>query len=62
MALSGETLDELVRPHLKAEWDAVKSQWFPSEQNYLYDLREPGGIYFTDKQTLLELWHSINLL
>ena len=43
MALSGETLDELVKPHLKAEWDVVKKHWFPSEQNYLHDLREPGG-------------------
>ena len=43
MALSGQTLDELVKPHLKNEWETVKKEWFPSEDNYLHDLREPGG-------------------
>ena len=42
MSLSAQTLDELVKPHLKTEWDTVKRQWFPSEENYAHDLREPG--------------------
>ena len=42
MALSGRTLDELVKPQLKTEWEVAKKEWFPSSDNYAYDLREPG--------------------
>ena len=45
MALSAETLDELVKPELKEEWNAKKHQWFPrtdSEENAAFDKRTPG--------------------
>ena len=42
MALSGQSLDELVKPHLRVEWESAKKKWFPSEENYAHDLREPG--------------------
>lgn len=42
MALSGQTLDELVKPHLRLEWESAKKKWFPSNENYAHDLREPG--------------------
>ena len=48
LALSGETLDELVRPELKEEWEANKHKWFPrtdTPDNIDYDRRKPG-IYF----------------
>ena len=45
MALSGETLDELVKPELKEEWEQIKHQWFPrtdTPENAAYDRRTPG--------------------
>ena len=46
MALSGSTLEELVKPDLRDEWEKEKKVWFPSKENYAYDLREPGKISF----------------
>ena len=46
MALSGSTLEELVKPDLRDEWEKEKKVWFPSMENYAYDLREPGKISF----------------
>ena len=46
MALSGSTLEELVKPDLRDEWEKEKKVWFPSEENYAYDVREPGKISF----------------
>jgi len=45
MALSGATLDELVKPKLKEEWLVVKRAWFPrtdTAENAAYDKRTPG--------------------
>ena len=45
LALSGETLDELVKPHLQNEWHQNKHLWFPkvdTPENAAYDRRTPG--------------------
>ena len=45
MALSGRSIDELVKPELKSEWLAEKSNWFPrtdTRENALFDSRTPG--------------------
>ncbi len=45
MALSGESLDELVKPDMKNEWEEVKANWFPrtdTAENQAYDRRTPG--------------------
>ena len=45
MAISAPTLDELVKPELKAEWDAIKTQWFPradTPEHAAFDRRTPG--------------------
>ena len=38
-------MDELVKPHLRTEWDRLKSQWFPrtdTPEHAAYDRRTPG--------------------
>ncbi len=47
MALSGSCLDDVVRSELKNEWEKEKENWFPSVDNYAYDLREPGNLHNT---------------
>jgi hypothetical protein len=42
MALSGPTLDDIVKPELKNEWVVEKKRWFPRPENLETDLREPG--------------------
>ena len=45
LALSANTLDELVKPHLRKEWKLVKEKWFPrndTPENVAYDRRTPG--------------------
>ena len=45
MALSGQTLDELVKPGMEEEWEDVKKDWFPrtdTAENRAYDKRTPG--------------------
>ncbi len=45
MALSGQTLDEVVKPDMKQDWDEVKKSWFPRDdtaENQAYDKRTPG--------------------
>jgi hypothetical protein len=46
MALAGDTLDELVKPNLRAEWTNSKIDWFPrsdTPENAAYDKRTPGN-------------------
>ena len=45
MALSGKSLDELVKPELREEWGVAKAAWFPrtdTTENEAYDTRTPG--------------------
>ena len=45
IAFAGETLDELVYPHLKKEFEKEKGKWFPREHPESaknYDKRKPG--------------------
>ena len=44
MALSAESLEELIKPELRKEWGPVKQTWFPREdaEHSLYDKRTPG--------------------
>ena len=44
MALSAESLEELIKPELREEWGTVKQTWFPREdaEHSLYDKRTPG--------------------
>ena len=47
MALSGETLDDVVREDMRDEWSSVKRQWFPrtdTKENIAYDKRTPGEL------------------
>ena len=46
MALSGSSLEEVVKPELRGEWESEKKNWFPSSENYAHDLREPGKSNF----------------
>ena len=46
MALSGSSLEEVVKPDLRDEWKKEKKFWFPSTENYAHDLREPGKTSF----------------
>lgn len=42
MVLAGETIDDLVKPHLKEEWlRDVKPRWFVCDDS-LEQKREPG--------------------
>ena len=43
MALSGSSLDDVVRPELRSEWEREKEIWFPRDEHYSHDLREPGN-------------------
>ncbi len=46
MALSGETLDDVVKPSMKTEWEEAKKHWFPrtnTPENRAYDKRTPGN-------------------
>ena len=45
MALSGESLDELIKPDMRQEWQDIKHDWFPrtdTPENEAYDKRTPG--------------------
>ena len=45
MALSGESIEALVKPHLSAEFQKIKSDWFPrtdTKEHALHDKRTPG--------------------
>ena len=47
MALSSDSLDDLVKPEMRDEWLTVKPLWFPrcdSEENRAYDKRTPGRV------------------
>ena len=47
LALSGATLDELVKPSLRAEWDSLKTQWFPrtdTPEHAAHDRRTTGNL------------------
>lgn len=47
MALSGEKLDDLIKPELREEWDVVKAAWFPrtdTPESAAYDKRTPGEL------------------
>ena len=47
MALSADSIHELVKPELREEWDRIKNQWFPRDdttENIAHDLRTPGYI------------------
>ena len=53
MALSGDSLDALVKPGLQREWEDVKNAWFPrtdTPEHEAYDRRTPGKY-----STILEL-------
>jgi len=45
MALAGDSVDALVKPELREEFEAVKSSWFPrndTPEHAAYDKRTPG--------------------
>ena len=45
LAISGKSLDEVVREELMDEWEKEKLSWFPRTDtlsNAAYDKREPG--------------------
>ena len=45
MAISAPTLDELVKPEKRAEWETIKHQWFPrtdTQEHVAFDRRKPG--------------------
>ena len=45
IALSANSLDDIVKPHLRTEWDSIKQKWFPRDdnaKNAAYDRRTPG--------------------
>ena len=45
MALGGDSVDALVKPELREEFEAVKDQWFPrtdTKENAAYEKRTPG--------------------
>lgn len=45
MALSGDCLDAVIKPHLQEEFNRVKNQWFPrtdTPANAAFDKRTPG--------------------
>ena len=45
MALSANTLDDVIKPHLQREFSQVKQRWFPrtdTQENSAYDKRTPG--------------------
>ena len=46
MALSANTLDELVKVSLRDEWSSVKKKWFPrTDEHQDFDKRTPGNYY-----------------
>ena len=45
MALAGDSVEELVKPELREEYEKIKDQWFPrtdSPEHAAYDKRTPG--------------------
>ncbi len=59
MALSGDSLDALVKPGMEEEWEDVKKSWFPrtdTAENRAYDKRTPGKIWL--KETVV-IYNSI---
>ena len=45
MALSAESIEAVIKPELRDEFKAVKSQWFPrtdTADNAAFDTRTPG--------------------
>ena len=40
--MTEKTLDELVKPELKDEWELAKKKWFVSNQESAAELRRPG--------------------
>ena len=46
MALSGASLEEVIKSELRGEWESEKKIWFPSSENYAHDLREPGELFW----------------
>ena len=45
MAISGESLDAIIKPSLRVEFETNKHQWFPrtdTPANKAYDKRTPG--------------------
>ena len=45
MALAGDSIEALVKPELRAAWEAEKGLWFPRTDtavNRAYDRRTPG--------------------
>ena len=44
LALSAESLDELIKPEDEPDWKVVKQQRFPRPEHKAYDKRTPGMI------------------
>ena len=44
LALSAESLDELIKPKDETEWKVIKQQRFPRPEHKAYDKRTPGMI------------------
>ena len=45
LAISGRTLDDVIRPELREQWEMVKTKWFPrtdTPENIAFDKRTPG--------------------
>ena len=45
MAVTGDSLDDMIKPGLEIEWQKTKTKWFPRTENKTvaaYDLRTPG--------------------
>ena len=45
MALSGDSLDDIIKPELRDEWVNEKQKWFPrtdTKEHIAYDKRTPG--------------------
>ena len=40
--MTEKTLDEIVRPDLREEWEVAKKKWFVSNHNCAAELRRPG--------------------
>ena len=43
MELSGDELDNLIKPELYEEWEDDKYSWFPHPENMSWDKRTPGN-------------------
>ena len=65
LALAADSLDELVKPDMREEWELVKQERFPRPEHKAFDKRTPGKLkanYVSFTDDLKIQTHAYNIM